>query len=207
MHWNGAMGDWHVKWITHITPLRMRCHPKLMPPYSTLKTLSLLRHTLRRLIWLSWHHQVHVSGKGICFIWRRVFLLTPFSEQSKFTWLDVKQNQMSWSILPAVQNACKECSVYMYSSLLPSYFDTKKSTPSKPLRNFLAQKLGVGVKVELYCLPFRLSEKVSPIHQATTTYLCVWTLGLYIFHRTFYFYLANKWVQHCIMCSCTSTYK
>ena len=85
-------------------------------------------------------------------------------------------------ILPAVQNACKECSVYMYSSLLPSYFDTKKSTPSKPLRNFLAQKLGVGVKVELYCLPFRLSEKVSPIHQATTTYLC----GLYIgIARTF----------------------
>ena len=31
-HWNGAMGDWHVKWITHITPLRMRCHPILMPP-------------------------------------------------------------------------------------------------------------------------------------------------------------------------------
>ena len=95
----------------------------------------------------------------------------------------------------------------MYSSLLPSYFDTKKSTPSKPLRNFLAQKLGVGVKVELYCLPFRLSEKVSPSNYFVLTY--VFELWAFTFDRTFYFYLVKKWVnrgKHCIICSC-STYK
>ena len=127
-----------------------------------------------QIIWFTWHHRAQVSSystKVQALRWflsyQEYFSIAIFHNKQIRLTVGPISSKTRWAgpfclILPAVQNACKECSVYMYSSLLPSYFDTKKSTPSKPLRNFLAQKLGVGVKVELYCLPFRLSEKVSP---------------------------------------------